>query len=278
LDASGVLAGLAANRTRYLQLLGSAATLADALGRTGMSEAGVAVDQLRQAFSPLRPVLDKVRQLTRYLGFGDQSGVRPIIRSVFAVATPARLAALFTRLSSALRDRFKTLIDQILAPIRSSITDLQHLIDQFDLQPIIDAVQAVFDSVRNQLLAFSPSALLHDQLAAFASLKQDLLAFDPLAPILSVLNGVRDTVARILDKLHASKLLEAPLAIYHTILDAIQQLNIETLLQPVLDVIDEIARQVDEGLDETVSAFKRLQDALPPPGGGSSVSVSVGVG
>ena len=60
-------------------------------------------------------------------------------------------------------------------------------------------------------------------------------------------------------------------------MNAIRQLNVETLLTPVLDVLDSIAQQVDQGLDETVEAFKRLQEALPPPGGGSSASVSVTV-
>jgi hypothetical protein len=45
----------------------------------------------------------------------------------------------------------------------------------------------------------------------------------------------------------------------------------------VLDALDNIAQQVDEGLTETVAAFDHLQQALPPPGGGSSVSVSVSV-
>jgi hypothetical protein len=54
-------------------------------------------------------------------------------------------------------------------------------------------------------------------------------------------------------------------------------LNISALLGPVLDALDNIAVQVDQGLDETVEAFKRLQEALPPPGGGSSGSVSVSV-
>jgi len=178
---------------------------------------------------------------------------------------------------AAFRDRLKTLIDEILAPVRAAIDDLAELIALIDLQPVIAGVEAVFQEVRGQLLAYSPNVLLHDQLAAFAGLKQTLLDFDPLAAILELLDGLRDTAARIVAKLSARALLESPLAIYDAIVDAFRQLNISTLLSPVLDALDNIALQVDQGLDETVEAFKRLQESLPPPGGGSSASVSVSV-
>jgi hypothetical protein len=278
LDAASVLARMSANRARYRDLLADAAALGDTLKRTGMSEADVAVDQLRQALAPLGPLLEKVRLLASYLGIGGtESGFSSVVRAVFAVATPARITGLVTPLVAAFRDRLTTLVDQILAPIRAAIDDLKALIDLIDLQPVIDGVQAVFQEVRSQLLAYSPNVLLHDQLTAFAALKQELLDFDPLAEILTILNALRDTAARIVQKLSARKLLESPLAIYDTIVNAFRELNINNLLSPVLDALDGIAQQVDQGLDETVEAFKRLQDALPPPGGGSSASVSVSV-
>src|SRR5262249_47181230 len=150
------------------------------------------------------------------------------------------------------RDRLTTLVDEILAPIRAAIDDLKRLIDLIDLQPVIDGIDEVFQEVRGQLLAYSPNVLLHDQLAAFAALKQDLLDFDPLGDILTILDGLRDSAARVVQKLSARKLLESPLAIYDTIVNAFRQLNINNLLGPVLDVLDSIAQQVDQGLDETV--------------------------
>jgi len=279
LDAASILGRMSANRARYLALLTTAAPLGDVLARTGLSEADVAVRQLQDALSPLNPLFAKVRLLASYLGIvGTQQGFLPVLQSVFQVVTPHRVASLVSTLAAALRDRLQTLIDQILAPVRAAIDDLKRLIGLIDLQPVIDGVNAVFLEVKNQLLAFSPKVLLHDPLAAFASLKQDLLTFDPLAPILTTLNGLRDTSARIVQKLSARKLLESPLAIYDAILNPIHQLNIENLLSPVLDVLDSIADQVDKGLDETVAAFQRLQQSLPAPGGGSSAQASVAVG
>ncbi len=278
LDASGVLGRQSSNRARYLDLIATAAGLGAALRNTGMSEADVAVQQLQQAVAPLQQVGKKVRLLAGFLGIGPQSGLSAILRSIFSVATPARLTALVTKLVTALRQRFRALIDQILAPVRAAIDTLKKLLDLLDLQPVIDGVQSVFQTVRNQVLSFSPTSILGDQLTAFNNLKQQLQAFDPLAPIIAILNGVRDTAARVVGKLSARKLLAAPIAIYETIVNALKGLNIQTLLQPVLDALDTIAQQVDQGLHETVDAFKRLQQSLPPPGDGSSGSASVSVG
>lgn len=277
LDASGLLSSLAGNRTRYLALIVSAASLGDTLARTGMSEADVAVTQLRAAFAPLAPLVAKLRQLASYLGIqGTQSGFQAVMQAIFQVATPDRIAALPTPLFAALRDRLNTLLNDILAPIRAAIDELKTLIGLIDLQPIIDSINSIFNDVKTQILAYSPNVLLHDQLQAFDSLKQDLLSFDPLAAILAVLNNLRDTAARVVGKLSAEEILATPLAIYDEILHAFSQINIETLLTPVLDALDNIAQQVDQGLDETVTAFRHLQESLPPPGGGSSASVSVG--
>ena len=89
---------------------------------------------------------------------------------------------------------------------------------------------------------------------------------------------VRLTVRRasIGAMLSAEQLLHSPLAIYRALVDALSQLDIGRLFAPVFELIDTIAAQVDEGLDETVQAFQGLQAALPGGGGGSSLSVSVG--
>jgi hypothetical protein len=80
----------------------------------------------------------------------------------------------------------------------------------------------------------------------------------------------------VLEKLSAQQMLASPLAIYREVLAAFDALDIGALLAPIFDLIDSIARQVDEGLDETVGAFQGLQAALPSGGGGSSASVALG--
>lgn len=275
LDAEAVIGRLTANRARYLNLIVTAAGFGDSLRRTGMSEVDVAVTNLREALSPINPILAKMRQLSSFLGVrGFEGGFRGVLLEAFRVVTPERLSKLAATLIAALKDRITTLIGEILTPIRAGITDLERLIGLIDLQPVIESVEAVFQEVLHQIQTFSPLNLLKEQLDAFNQLKQDLLAFDPLASILTLLNTLRDTAARVLQKLSAERLLADPLAIYDTILNAMHQLDLEHLLGPLLDLLDNIAKQVDEGLDETVAAFERLQESLPAPGGGGSASAS----
>ncbi len=109
------------------------------------------------------------------------------------------------------------------------------------------------------------------------ALKQALVAADPLAPVLQILNSVRDTVARVLEKLKLEKLLAIPLGIYDELLKQLSRLDIAKLIAPLRAQLDDIAHQVDAGLDQTVSSFERLQAALPGGGDGSSASVSASV-
>ena len=276
-DLAPVLAQLATNRDRFLARLVQAAALVETLKRTGLSEVDGVAGQLKTAFAPILALLTQVRTLARKIGVGDvDHGLANLVRSVFAVLPPQRLAALATPLFVALRGRVLALIDAVIAPVKAAITRLSGLIDQIDLAPLTTALQSVYDEVLADITALSPATLLAAPLAAFAALKTQLAAFDPLAPLLALLNGLRDTAARVVGKLSAEQLLHSPLAIYHSLVDALSALNIGALLAPVLDAVDVIGQQVDQGLDDTVTAFRGLQAALPSGGGGSSVSVSVG--
>lgn len=154
---------------------------------------------------------------------------------------------------------------------------MRTLIGQFDLAPLQQSIDGIVNEVKAQINALNPLVLLKGPLDAFKSLQHDVATFDPLAPLTTVLNALRDLVPRVIAKLSAEKLLQAPLAIYQTIVDALKALNIQTLMGPVLDQIDRIAEQVNQGLDSTVGAFQRLQQALPSGGGGSVLSVAVSI-
>ena len=160
-------------------------------------------------------------------------------------------------------------------PVKAAITQLQTLINAFDLGPLQTAVDEVFQGAVAEVQALSPTTLLAAPLAGVNALKAQVAAFNPLQALLTVLDALRDTVARVLAKLSAQALLADPVAIYREIVDALDALNVQALMTPVLDLLDAIAHDVDAGLDDTVTAFQRLQDALPSGGGGSSVTVDV---
>jgi hypothetical protein len=277
-DLAPVLSQLAANRNRFLARLQQAAAVAETLRRTGLSEVDNTLHQIKTALAPVLQLFTQVRTLVRKLGVGDvDHGLVAIVRSVFAVLPPQRLANLLTPLFVALRGRVLALINAVLLPLKTAITRLTGLIDAIDLAPLVTALQTVYDQVLADLTALSPATLLAQPLASFSNLQATLSTFDPLAPLLSLLDGLRDAAARVLAKLSAQQMLESPLAIYRTLVEVLAQLDIGELLAPVFDSVDAIAKQVDDGLDNTVSAFQGLQAALPGgaagAGAGSAASL-----
>lgn len=278
LDASAAFGGLVANQARYLALLERASALAENLRTGGFSEVSQGARGLATAIAPLDPLLRLARLLVRGLGFDDSEGLAGIVRTLLASASPQRLAAMMSPLFVALRDRLEALIDAILDPLKDGIADVKRLIGEISLTPLKDAMAAVTDELKAQIASLHPDHLLQPTLAAFEALKTNLIESDPLGQVIAILDNLKALIAGVLEKLTLETILASPLAIYDTILADLESLDPRGLLDPVFAQLDEIAAQVDAGLTDTLTAFERLQAALPSGGGGSSVSVSVSVG
>jgi hypothetical protein len=263
LNIGDTLGALDSNRARYLAMLSQSATAAETLRRTGFSDVDVTLANLRTALGPLASAADTLRRILGALGLGVDGGVAGVLRSLLAVVSPPRLTGVAMPLFVALRGRLTALLTAILTPLRDGIAKLRSVIDAIDLAPLSAALDSVFEEVRAQILALHPDQVLAEPLAALRALQQAIVAQDPLAPVIAIVTAVRDAVARVAGKLDLTALLETPLAIYDSILAALAALDVRTLIEPVLAQLDEVARQVDDGLDRTVTAFKDLQAALP---------------
>lgn len=278
LDVAGAFGPLVTNRERYLASLTRSASLAEALVRTGFSEVDVALDALRRALAPLTRLWDTLRQLLAGVGLDPQNlSVAGVVGQLLDAVPPERLAGLATPIFTALRERIQALLTAITTPIGDGITELRSLVEAIDLTPLREAMDRVVTELIAEITALHPDQLLAEPLASFNALRAALVDSDPLETINTILTNIRDLAAGVLAKLDLDQLLESPLAIYDHILSELQKLDPRGLLDPVFDQLDTLARQVDEGLDETVDAFERLQDALPSGGGGSSASVSASV-
>ena len=278
LDADRRLGALIANRARYLSLLEAAAADCNSLRSVGLSQVDVAMEGLGSAFSPLARVRSFIRSLFRALGIPNlDASLKDVVRGILALLTPERLAEIFTPILDAVRARVGGLLDLILAPIQQAITHLKEIVDTFDLGPLREGLEAVYQEIRAGIASLSPSQVLQPTLASFDALKADLLAFDPLHPFKVLIDDLVATAHRVLDSLSGEELLEDPIRIYDDVVAALEALNLQNLLAPVLDALDSIAEQVDTGLDRTAEALVRLQGALPS-GGGSSASASIEVG
>jgi tetratricopeptide (TPR) repeat protein len=279
LEVGAALGALEANRQRYAAALQQTTRFAETLSRTGLSEVDVALAELREVLSPLAQARAKLHELLSLIGITPGAGVAGVLRQVLAVAPPARLAGMATPIVQALRDRIDALLTAILTPIKDGIGHIRTTVDAIDLTPLREAVDAVVGEIVEQLQTLHPDELLREPIEAFEALQQQLVESDPLETIIEILTNLRNLIDQVLTKLELETLLASPLAIYDHIVAELGKLNIEGLLDPVLDQLDVIAQQVDEGLDSTVASFERLQDALPEAGGGGSGGgASVGVG
>lgn len=275
IDLTGSLGRLAPNRERYLSSLATAEASAQTLSRTGLSEVDIKVTRLQTAFAPLAPLKQLMLDIFARLGItGLEQGVGEALRRLFAVATPERLTGILTPLFVALRGRILALIDAVLTPLKGGVDDLLAAFDAITLAPLRQSVDDVYQAARGQIAALHPDSLLGDVVSAFAAARARVVAFDPLADVEAALVELRDAATRVLGKLNAEQLMATPLQIYDTLVGLLGQLDLAALLAPLFEQLDDIARQVDEGLDETVTSFRRLQDALPSTVGSTSVTAS----
>jgi hypothetical protein len=279
LDAERRLASLTQNRTRYLALLDTAAGRTASLRATGLSEVDEGIRRLGEAFAPFQAVRDFFKSLLRTLGIPSlDTGLREALLAVFQTLDAERLSNLLTPVVGAVRGRIAALVDLIVAPVKDAIADLQSIAAALDLAPLREGLQSIYDTAKAGIQALAPSTLLAPSLASFDALKAELLTFDPLSELRHILDSLKATKDRVVAKLKASELLVSPIAIYDEIIKALEALNLDNLIAPVLDALDDLAGQVDEGLDRTTEALQRLQQALPAPGSGGSASGSVSVG
>ncbi|HVR98500.1 MAG TPA: hypothetical protein VMW27_17935 [Thermoanaerobaculia bacterium] len=273
------LARIAANRDRYLAVLGTAAAAAEMLRRTGLSEADAVVIRLRASIDPVRALTAFFRSLLARTGVpGVEGGLAGIAQAVVDAAPPERIAALAAPLLRALQGRIAALLDALAAPLKDGIAEILRVIESFDLTPLREALDGVQQEVRGQIEALSPDQLLGDVLTGFRDLQAEVAGFDPLAPVIAVLNALRDTAASLLEKLDVEAILAEPIALYEEILGLLVQLDLEVLFGPVLEQLVALQGQVEEGLERTVTAFERLQESLPASVGSTSVSGNVSVG
>jgi hypothetical protein len=279
IDVAEQLGSLSANRNRYLAELVQAEAAAGLLARVGLSEVDVVVGGLRGSIAPLAPFTGLLAQVCERIGLGGlEQGVPEAARRLLTVLTPARLIGLVMPIFTAVRTRIAALISEVIAPLKAGIASLLALLNALDLTPLREAVDAIYQEVRGQILLLHPDTLLGEVITAFTAAQQQVATFNPLVDIQTALTALRDTAARVVGKLDAGAILARPIEVYRSLVDAFAQLDVEALAAPLLDQLDEIARQVDEGLDETVEAFKRLQDALPSRVGSTSISASASVG
>jgi hypothetical protein len=272
------LRGLRQAHAGYLaQLDASIGTLND-LGTGAFSELDVVTVRIKAAFAGFEPLANVVREVRDGLGLGGlEGGLTGLFDHVFEILPPDRMVRIAMPLYRALERHYDALIDAVINPFRATLDGLIAAIEAIDLSPLRDDLNAIHGTVRDEIAAFAPAALLAEPLSAFAEARTALQGFDPLAAITALLDELRERALRLVGKLEFQVLFSGAIELHGKIVRQLEALQVQRLLAPLFDQLDAIAAQVAQGLGDTAEAFQRLQDALPDQVGSTSVSAGASV-
>ena len=247
-----------------------AAALSDRIGElqsvagSGFSQITTVSQALRDGLRPLAMVQQRFVDLLRRFGVDPANlSLMEIIAAVFAHLRPSDLLGPLEPLIAAVKTKLAEVVDTgLVAPVKEGIAELQALVDAIDIGIITDELKAVHTALRDQITALRPSGLLEEPLTAFEDLQATVADYDPLAPVRTVIDAFKDSVA-VLESLRPTVLLESLIQTYERILDAAGDLNVRELLAPILEELAVIAERLDDGLERTGESFAGLQGVLP---------------
>jgi hypothetical protein len=262
---AALLASQAQNQARYLGRIDAAIAGLRTLESGGFSHVTAASAALREGLRPLAAIRDQIVSHLRRFGI-DAVGkdLRQVIREIFDVLRPSRALAPLVALVAAVRDKLRTLlVDGLVTPVRAGVTEVREVLDRLDISPLREALGALHGQIRAELNGFRPSVILGDLLAAVESLQERLAAFDPLAPIRVTVQALKDAIDEIEQAFRPTVLLAPVLITYDEIVALVANLDVSTLLKPILDELGDIAAQLDEGLERAGESLEKLQQALP---------------
>ena len=263
-----VFAPILAYAPRYADELGARLAEVQTLATSGFSQVTTVAEALRDGLRPLAAVKLRFAELLTRFGVdpGGQTALE-ILAEIFGTLRPSVLLGPVQGLVDALKAKVIELVETgLIDPVKSGITELQSLIDNIDLNPIVIEIAAVHSALRDEINALRPSVLVGEPLTEFEQLQATIAAYDPLSPVRTTIDTFKTAVEEVAGEespLRPTVMLASLLATYDEILAAAGELNVRDMLKPLLDELEGISGQLDEGLGRSAVALKKLQDALP---------------
>ncbi len=253
---------------RYARELTAQLGEIETLATSGFSEILSVAEALREGLRPLVMVQQRFADMLRQFGL-DPDGKSPleIIADILGLLRPSTILEPLQSLLATVALKIFELVEQgLIEPIKAGIAELQTAIDRIDITFIVTELSSVHAVLRSEINALRPSLLLAEPLSAFEALQTRIADYDPLQSVRAVIDAFKAAVAELTDPdspLRPTILLDALLTTYESILSMAGDLNIREVLQPILDELQAISGQLDEGLERSGEAFGRLKEALP---------------
>jgi hypothetical protein len=284
-DPRAELAVVTANLGGASDRFGAAAATIAATTPPDRSEVALVAGGLGAAFAPWSPALAIGRRLLAVVGITEPA---PNLGAALADALesigPEPILAPFAAIVETTLGRLTQLVhDGVVAPLTSGVAELQALLDALSVQTLLGDIEGVRTDLLALVEGIRPATVLAGPITTFEDLRHTLATLDPLAPVRIAVATLRATADRFTAEFAPSVLLAPVIAVYDDIAALVGAFDVAGLLEPVLGALNDLDRQVDEGMDEVIDALERLKaacssDGGPIPGLDLSVAVSVDVG
>jgi hypothetical protein len=262
-----LLAPVLAYGPRYAAALTTQASQLRALAQSEFSEITTVSRALREALRPLAVVQQHLRGLLTAFGINPASKTLfEIFADVFAQLAPGEFLLAFKPLLEALKQKLLSLVEQgLVAPLKASIAELEQLFEQLDLSAFVDELTGVHSTLGEELEALRPSQLLGPALTSFESLQEAVTHYDPLVAVRAVIDEFKAAVEGLAgpqSPLRPTVVLKELLEAYQRILEQASELDFQNLLRPVINELDHLFAELDDGLERSETSFEDLKDAL----------------
>ncbi len=278
-SAAEVLGSLEENRRRYQVRLDVDAGIANGLAASARGEVTEAAARLRVALAPLGAFPARLRELLAAVGLDPEGrSLRAVLLDLLSAAGPGGLASALTALVLAARAKVVEAVDVVVGSATSAVESVRGVIDQLDIAPIVAELEALHAEVRDEVAQLTPDALLGDVVAEADAVIQRLEDFDPLAPVRQVVTEARQAADAVFESARPTVVFAPVVELHRSVVGIASGLDVVTLLRPILDALDGIAAQLDDGLDRTGDALIDLQAALPSEVSSTDLGVSASVG
>ncbi|CAB1073575.1 hypothetical protein JY97_13515 [Alkalispirochaeta odontotermitis] len=119
------------------------------------------------------------------------------------------------------------------------VEEIQTIIAGLNPSPIIDQLQAEVDGVRNRLSELQPSEVLGDLSGPLGTADDIVAAFDPA--------GFKEPLEETFDNIRS----------------VIEHIDVSIVLQPIVDRLDQLRDELENGLNRTETAFNGMIAAIP---------------
>ena len=272
-----LLGGVLVNRDRYLTALADGAAALTRLVAASRSELDEAATALRTATAPLTAVLARVRALLHATTgvVVDGRPLRAVLVELLDRLRPSLLLGPIADALDRLRDRIRTALDGALwQPLRDALGTVRSLVQTLDLSFVRTELTAARDDVVVTVEQLRPTAVLGDLLADVTALQARIAGFDPIGPVRAVTEALADVITTFETELRPTVLAAPALAAYDTVRDTVDAIAVDDVLRPVLDALDGVSAQLEDGMNRLIDALHGVQDACAS--GGPSLGAALG--